>query len=82
MSCVATRARLAERGFPCVQPLTPVASVGSLAVHAEEFRAGGEVLHGDSPDVAARYTEVFARLMTELADATVALPLPNPPWVR
>ena len=82
VSCVAVQARLAERGFPCARPLTPVARVGSLAVHAEELRPGGEVLHGDSPDVAARYAEVFAWLMAELADMTVAPPLPNPPWVR
>jgi hypothetical protein len=47
-------------------------------VHAEEFRPGGEVSHGDSPDVAVRYAEVFARLMADLADVTVASPLPNP----
>jgi len=82
VSCVAAQARLAERGFPCARPLTPVAGVGSLAVHAEEFRPGGEVLHGDSPDVAACYAQVFARLMAELAEVTVAPPLPNPPWVR
>lgn len=81
-SCVAAQARLAERGFPCARPLTPVVGVGSLAVHAEEFRPGGEVLHGDSPDIAARCAEVFARLMAELTDVTVAPPLPNPPWVR
>ena len=51
-------------------------------MHAEEFRPGGEVLHGDSPDVAVRYAEVFAWLMAELAGVTVAPPLPNPPWVR
>lgn len=82
VSCVAAQARLAERGFPCARPLTPVVGVGSLAVHAEEFRPGGEVLHGDSPDVAERYAEVFAALMAELADVTVAPPLPNPRWVR
>jgi hypothetical protein len=82
VSCVAAQARLAERGFPCPRPLTPVTGVGSLAVHAEEFRPGGEVLRGNSPDVTARYAELFARLMTELAAVTVAPPLPNPPWVR
>ena len=82
VSCVAAQARLAERGFPCARPLTPVVGVGALAVHAEEFRPGGEVLHGDSPDVAMRCAEVFARLMAELAGVTVAPPLPNPPWVR
>jgi hypothetical protein len=82
VSCVAAQARLAERGFPCARPLTPVVGAGSLAVHAEEFRPGGEVLHGDSPGVAARCAEVFAWLMAELAGVTVAPPLPNPPWVR
>ncbi len=82
VSCVAAQARLAERGFPCARPLTPVVGAGSLAVHAEEFRPGGEVLAGDSPDIATRYAEVFARLMAELAGVTVAPPLPNPPWVR
>jgi hypothetical protein len=81
-SCVAAQARLAERGFPCARPLTPVTQAGSLAVNAEEFRPGGEVLDGDSPDVAVRYAQVFARLMAELAGVTVAPPLPNPPWVR
>ncbi len=56
--------------------------VGALAVHAEEFRPGGEVLHGDSPEMAVRCAALFARLMAELADVTVAPPLPNPPWVR
>src|SRR5215218_2807292 len=82
VSCVEAQARLAERGFPCARPLTPVVGVGGLAVHAEEYRPGGEVLHGDSPDVALRCAEVFARLMAELAGVTVAPPLPNPPWVR
>jgi hypothetical protein len=82
VSCVAAQARLAERGFPCARPLTPVVGVGPLAVHAEEFRPGGDVLHGDSPGIATRCAEVFARLMAELADVTVAPPLPNPPWVR
>jgi hypothetical protein len=82
VSCVAAQARLAGRGFPCARPLTPVTGAGSLAVHAEEFRPGGEVLRGDSPEVAVRCAEVFARLMAELATVTVAPPLPNPPWVR
>ena len=81
-SCVAAQARLAERGFPCARPLTPAVGVGALAVHAEEFRPGGELLRGDSADVAVRYAAVFARLMAELADVTVAPPLPNPRWVR
>ncbi|ROT31303.1 hypothetical protein EF879_17055 [Micromonospora sp. HM5-17] len=81
-SCVAAQSWLAERGFPCARPLTPVISVGTLGVHAEEFRPDGEVLHGDSPEIAERCATVFARLMAALADVSVAPPLPNPPWVR
>lgn len=81
-SCVAAQTRLAARGFPCARPLTPAVEVGSLAVHAEELRPGGDMLRGDAPDVAVRYAEVFALLMTELADVTVAPPLPNPRWAR
>jgi hypothetical protein len=54
-SCVAAQAVLAGRGFPCARPLTLVTAAGSLAVHAEEFRPGDELLRGDSPAVAARY---------------------------
>jgi hypothetical protein len=81
-SCVAAQARLAERGFPCARPLTPVTAVGPLAVHAEELRPGGDVLLGDSPEVAVRYAEVFAWLMAELALVRVAPPLPSPRWAR
>lgn len=81
-SCVAAQAQLAERGFPCARPLTPVVGVGALAVHAEEFRPGGEVLHGDSPEMAVRCAAVFARVTAELADVAIVPPLPNPPWVR
>jgi Ser/Thr protein kinase RdoA (MazF antagonist) len=80
--CVAAQARLAARGFPCPLPVTPVVDVGALAVHAEESRPGGEMLGGDSPDVAARYAEVFAQLMAALVDVTVPPPLPNPRWAR
>jgi hypothetical protein len=81
-SCVAAQTRLAERGFPCARPLTPPVTVGALAVHAEESLPGGDLLDGDAPDVAVRYAAVFARLMAELAEVTVAPPLPNPRWAR
>lgn len=80
--CVVTQGLLADFGFPCARPLTGVVRVGSLAVHAEEFLAGGDVLVGDSPAVAVRYAGVFAWLMGLLGDVRVAPPLPNPRWVR
>jgi hypothetical protein len=81
-ACVTAQARLADRGFPCPRPLTPVIAVGALAVHAEEFRPGGAPLPGDTPDVAVRCAEVFARLMAELTGVAVQPPLPNPRWAR
>ena len=76
-ACVRAQGILAERGFPCPRPITPV--IGG--VHAEELRPGGEILVGDSPDVAERYAEVFAWMMRELADVDLR-PLPNPRWAR
>ncbi|WP_225440163.1 phosphotransferase [Amycolatopsis eburnea] len=81
-SCVAAQEHLAAQGFPCPRPLTAVTLVDGLAVHAEEHRPGGEVLLGDSPNVAVRYAAVFARLMTGLAEVRVPPPLPNPRWAR
>ena len=80
--CLIAQAVLAERGFPCPRPLTPVIHVGGLAVHAEESLPGGSMLRGSSPSVARRYAAVFARLMVLLADVSVPPPLPNPRWSR
>ena len=81
-SCVAAQALLSAQGFPCARPVTPVITVDSLAVHAEEFRPGGDMLRGDSPSVAVRYASVFARLMSALESVSVPPPLPNPRWIR
>ncbi|SDU77959.1 aminoglycoside phosphotransferase/kinase family protein [Jiangella alkaliphila] len=81
-ACVEAQRRLAERGLPCPRPITPVPRVGTLAVHAEEYRPGGAVLGGDSPEVATLYAGVFAELMSGLAGVDVAPPLPSPRWAR
>ena len=81
-ACVAAQEWLADRGFPCARPITPPVVSGAVVVHAEESRPGGEVLHGTSLAVATRYAAVFARIMAELTDLTVAPPLPNPRWAR
>ncbi|GLY51783.1 phosphotransferase [Lentzea sp. NBRC 102530] len=81
-SCLAAQKSLAERGFPCPRPLTPVVRAGGVAVHAEEPLPGGEVLAGDTPEVARRYASVFARSMVLLADVSVPPPVPAPRWAR
>jgi Ser/Thr protein kinase RdoA (MazF antagonist) len=81
-SCLTAQAVLAERGFPCPRPLTPMTRVGTLAVHAEESLPGGSILPGDTPSVARRYAVVFARLMASLASVSVPPPLPSPRWAR
>ena len=79
-ACVAAQAALAAGGFRCPAPITPVSVVGRLAVHAEEWLAGGDLLRGDSPDVARRYAAVFADLMARLSKVRVPPPLPSPHW--
>jgi hypothetical protein len=81
-SCVAVQRKLAANGFPCARPLTAVTFRDGFAVHAEEWRPGGEVLRGDGPDVAERSATLLADLMTRLSRATASPPLPNPEWVR
>ena len=81
-SCLGAQTVLAERGFPCPRPITPLVSVGALAVHAEDFLPGGEMLRGDTPDIAERYAAVFAQLMAELSVVAIPPPLPNPRWSR
>ncbi|MEU3643626.1 phosphotransferase [Lentzea sp. NPDC034063] len=82
VSCLTAQASLAERGFPCPRPLTPVLFADGLAVHAESSLPGGEMLLGTSPDIARRYAAVFASLMALLADVSVPPPLPSPRWAR
>lgn len=81
-ACVAAQTAIAERGFPCARPLTPVTVVDGVAVHAEQWRPGGDLLRGDGRDVAGHFARVLAWLMDELEGVQVQPPLPNPPWVR
>ncbi|MER7438789.1 phosphotransferase [Pseudonocardia alni] len=80
--CVRVQAQLAERGFPCPRPLTRAVTSDGMVVHAEEFRPGGEVWGGDSPEVAGRYGQVFGWLLEELQNVQAGPLLPNPRWVR
>ncbi|WP_205843590.1 phosphotransferase [Nakamurella deserti] len=80
-TCVAVQERLADLGFPCARPLTPVTFRGGEAVHAEEWRPGGEVRTGDDPTTAAAFGQLFARAQSLTAACPESPPLPPPPWV-
>jgi Ser/Thr protein kinase RdoA (MazF antagonist) len=80
-SCVAAQQHLADHDFPCARPLTPAMRTGDLAITAEEWRPGGEMLRGDSPEVARTYAAVFASIMAGLVPLQVQPPLPNPYWL-
>lgn len=81
-ACLTAQAALAGGGFRCPAPLTSVTSVeGDLAVHAEEWLPGGDLLRGDDTDVARCYAAVFADLMARLSDVRVPPPLPSPHWL-
>jgi hypothetical protein len=89
-TCVEVQRTLAAQGFPAAAPLTGVTVHHGLAIHAEQWRPGGEMLRGDDPATTARYARLLARLVTLAADVeiggsapgAVPPPLPNPPWVR
>ena len=81
-ACVAAQDTLARRGFPCARPLSRVTPLGGLAVHAEQWRPGGEIAEGDDRAAAERSARLLARLVDAAATVAVAPPLPNPLWVR
>jgi hypothetical protein len=89
-TCLEVQRFLAERGFPCAAPLTGVTLHDGIAIHAEQWRPGGEMLRGDDPATAVLFAEQLARLVDLAADievggtapGAVPPPLPNPEWVR
>ena len=82
VACLAVQRAAADAGFPCARPLTDVAYLDGLAVHAEEWRPGGEALVGDDPKTAALFARLLADLIALARRVPVPPPLPNPPWVR
>jgi hypothetical protein len=89
-TCVEVQRILAAQGYPCAAPLTGVTVHDGQAVHAEQWRPGGEMLRGDDPATARRFALLLAELVTLAADievggtepGAVPPPLPNPEWVR
>jgi hypothetical protein len=81
-SCVTAQGLLAEGGFPCPMPVTPVVFGDVFAVHAERFVRGGELDNEDTPAAAARSAALLSDLVRRLSVAQIDPPLPNPEWVR
>ncbi|MEV6416855.1 hypothetical protein [Kribbella sp. NPDC051718] len=81
-TCVAVQRHAADAGFPCARPLTEATYLDDLAVHAEEWRPGGDMLRGDSPALAEQSARLYAQLAAIVADLQLAPPLPNPEWVN
>ncbi|WP_433296000.1 hypothetical protein ACQP2F_37285 [Actinoplanes sp. CA-030573] len=89
-TCVEVQRFLALNGYPAAAPVTGVTVTGGRAIHAEEWRPGGELSRDDSPAAAVRYATGLARLVglaagVEVggsAPGAVEPPLPNPEWTR
>jgi hypothetical protein len=79
--CLAVQQALADLGFPCARPLTGVTFTDGQAVHAEEWRPGGDVRTGDDPVSAAHSARLFADVQRLTERLSVPPPLPNPSWV-
>jgi len=80
--CVEVQRVVAAGGFPCVRPLTAVSVIGERAVHAEEWRPGGEMMRDDAPEAAALSARLLADLMARLEGIPADPPLPPPEWVH
>jgi len=82
-TCVAVQSELASRGFPCPRPISDVVVVDGVAVHAEEWMPGGEMLRSDGVSHAVLSARLLADLMAKLENVQISKPpLPNPVWVR
>jgi hypothetical protein len=80
--CVEVQRLLAEQGFPCPRRLSNVTVVGDRAVHAEEWRPGGEMIREDGREAATRSAWLLGDLMRRLEGIRADPPLPNPEWWR
>ena len=81
-ACVAAQSVLADHGLPCARPVTGVTFRDGLAVHAEEWRPGGEIRSGDDAETAAAFGRLFASVQALTETLPVEPPLPNPSWVN
>lgn len=81
-TCLAVQRAVAAAGLPCARPLTEVSSVGDLAVHAEEWRPGGEIVRGTDVGTAELSARLYAAVTAVTSRLELPPPLPNPEWVH
>lgn len=81
-TCLAVQHAVAAAGLPCARPLTGVVSTGGLAVHAEQWRPGGEIARGTGVEQAASSARLFASVTAVTSRLVLPPPLPNPEWVH
>jgi hypothetical protein len=89
-TCVEVQRILATQGFPCPPPLTGVTVHDGRAIHAEQWRPGGETVRGDDPGTARLFADLLAEQVTLAEDidvggpgsGAVRPPVPAPEWVR
>jgi hypothetical protein len=89
-TCVEVQRFLAAEGFPAAAPLTGVSVEAGRAVHAEQWRPGGDLRRGADVLTARLFAGLLGRLVTLAADievggsapGAVEPPLPNPEWTR
>jgi Ser/Thr protein kinase RdoA (MazF antagonist) len=83
VTCVAVQHELASRGFPCPRPVSEAIVTDGVAVHAEEWMPGGDMIRSDGVAHAVLSGRLLANLMTKLENVAIASPpLPNPVWVQ
>jgi hypothetical protein len=82
-TCVAVQSELAARGFPCPRPVSEVTVADGVAVHAEEWLPGGDMIRSDGVSHAVISAQLLADLMAKLVNVrSTDTPLPNPVWVQ
>jgi hypothetical protein len=81
-TCLAVQEAVAAAGLPCSRPLTGAKVVDGFAVHAEEWRPGGEIESGTDVGAAERSARLYAAVTGVTSRLKLPPPLPNPEWVR
>ena len=80
--CLAAQQAVAAAGLPCARPLTAAKAAGGFAVHAEEWRPGGEIERATDAEAAERSARLYAAVTRVTSRLKLPPPLPNPEWVR